>query len=137
MNYILDTNIISALMKGNDELKRKLQVVSLRGDEVFINGISYYEIKRGLLSANVPEKFKIFDKTCKQLKIILLDRKYIFDKASEIWAFLKGIGRLIPDADILIAAMVLAKGSVLVSDNTSHFQTIKELPLKNWLREEL
>jgi len=137
MNYILDTNIISALMKGNDELKRKLQVVSLRGDEVFINGISYYEIKRGLLSANVPKKFKIFDEICKQLKIILLDSKYIFDKASEIWAFLKRRGKPIPDADILIAAMVLAKGSVLVSDNTSHFQKIKGLPLKNWLREEL
>jgi len=137
MNYVLDTNIISALMKNDGKLKRKLQVVTLRGSEIFINGISYYEIKRGLLAANATKKLKIFDEICKKLKLILLDSKHIFNKASEIYASLKRGGELIPDADILIAAMVLVQDFVLVSDNTAHFQRIKELALENWLREEL
>jgi len=41
MNYVLDTNIISALMKGNQNIKERLQTVLLEGGTVFINWISY------------------------------------------------------------------------------------------------
>ncbi len=52
MTYVLDTNIITAILKGNEKVKRKVQEVIVGEEEIFINGISYYEIKRGLLAAN-------------------------------------------------------------------------------------
>lgn len=136
MNYVLDTNIITVLMKDDGRIKKKLQAVAFYGSEVSINGISYYEIKRGLLAANAAKKLKIFDEICKKLKIMLLDSRYIFDKASEIYAALKERGELVPDADILIAAMTLTQNFVLVSGDTD-FQRIEGLTLENWLIEEL
>lgn len=121
-------------MKDNEKIKNRLQVITIQGKEVFINGISYYEVKRGLLAANATTKLSIFDEICKKFGIILLDNKAIFDKASEIYADLKQRGELIGDADILIAAMTLTQNLVLVSDNTDHFQRINGITLENWLR---
>jgi tRNA(fMet)-specific endonuclease VapC len=133
MNYVLDTNIISVLMKGDQRIKERLQTVIIEGGTVFINGISYYEIKRGLLAANATNKLKIFAEICNLLKILLLDNINIFDKASEIYALLKQKGELITDADILIGALVLTKNYICVSDNTKHFSRIDGLSLENWL----
>jgi tRNA(fMet)-specific endonuclease VapC len=136
MNYTIDTNIITALIKDNQKIKRKLQDIVLHGGEVFITGISYYEIKRGLLAINATRQLKIFEGICKNLEVILLDDQIIFDKASEIYADLKQRGQLIPDADILIAATTLTRNLVLVSDNVDHFQRIKNITLENWLTEK-
>jgi tRNA(fMet)-specific endonuclease VapC len=134
MNYVLDTNIISALMKGDQRIKEMLQTVIIEGGTVFINGISYYEIKRGLLAVNAVNKLKTFAEICNLLKILLLDNINVFDKASEIYALLKQKGELITDADILIGALVLTKNYICVSDNTKHLSRIDGLNLENWLR---
>jgi len=134
MTYVLDTNIITALMKGDKRIKERLQITIMKGETVFINGVSYYEIKRGLLAAHAVNKLKIFSNICNSLKILLLDNINIFDKASEIYALLKQKGELIKDADILIGALVLTKNYICVSDNTKHFSRIDGLILENWLR---
>ena len=38
MRYIIDTNIITAIMKNNEKVKRRAQEAILTGDDVFING---------------------------------------------------------------------------------------------------
>lgn len=133
MNYVLDTNIITTLMKNNRNIKNKLQKSILSGNEILINGISYYEIRRGLLAANAPRKLSVFNNICKQLGMVLLDSLSIFDKASEIYADLKQRGKLIEDADILIAAVALEKEYILISDNSKHFQRINNISLENWM----
>lgn len=60
MNYVLDTNIISNILKGDENLKRKVQRAVVEGQEIFINAISYFEIKRGLLVINVTAKLDRF-----------------------------------------------------------------------------
>ena len=133
MKYVLDTNIITAILKGNERVKRKAQELILQGKEIFINGISYYEIKRGLLSANAQAQLKKFEMLCKQFGLILLDTQNIFDTASDIYADLRRKGQLIGDADILIASIALCKNSILVSNDTD-FNRVKDLKIENWLR---
>ena len=55
-------NIITAIMKNNEKVKRRAQEAILTGDDVFINGISYYEIKRGLLAKDARKQLLFFDK---------------------------------------------------------------------------
>jgi len=43
-------------------------------------------------------------------------------------------GRLIEDADILIASIAIVEDLVLITDNVSHFKRIKKLQIDNWLR---
>ncbi len=114
-------------------MKRKAQKLILQGKEIFINGISYYEIKQGLLSANAQAQLKKFEMLCKQFGLILLDTQNIFDTASDIYADLRRKGQLIGDADILIASIALCKNSILVSNDTD-FNRVKDLKIENWLR---
>jgi len=132
MNYILDTNIVSALLKSNETIKEKIAEVLTQGNDILINGISYYEIKRGLLAINAIRKLEIFDNFCNKFGLLLLDRRSIFDEASKIYADLKNKGELIKDADILIASITKNKKCVLVT-NDSDFNRIDDLEVENWL----
>jgi len=133
MRYIIDTNIITAIMKNNEKVKRRAQEAILTGDDVFINGISYYEIKRGLLAKDARKQLLFFDKLCKEYGLILLDNQSIFDRAAEIYAELQRKGELIEDADILIASIADTRNFTLVSDD-SDFDKIQGLRVENWLR---
>lgn len=135
MNYLVDTNIIKALLRNDEKIKRKLEQIVFCGKEIFINAISYYETKRGLLDINAIKQLIIFNEVCKKFRILLLDNQGIFDKASEIYVDLKHRkpSQLIKDADILIAAMSLTGNLILVSDDTD-FLRIKDINLENWLK---
>jgi|YelNatPaOPRAMG01_1025707.scaffolds.fasta_scaffold26654_2 tRNA(fMet)-specific endonuclease VapC len=132
MKYVLDTNIITAYLKGNERVKQRVQQVVLEGKEILINGISYYEIKRGLLAKNAITQLKEFELLGREFGLVLLDSQDIFDRASEMYANLKQEGELISDADILIAALVITRNFTLVSADND-FNRIQELKLQNWL----
>ena len=36
MRYLIDTNIITAIMKNNEKIKRRAQEAILMGDDIFI-----------------------------------------------------------------------------------------------------
>lgn len=104
----------------------------LEGKEIFINGMSYYEIKRGFLAANATTQLRKFELLCKEFGLVFLDTQNIFDRAAEIYADLKQRGKLIGDADILIASIVNFRNFILVSDDTD-FNRINGLKIENWL----
>jgi len=132
MTYVLDTNIITAILKGNEKVEKRTQKTILDGKRIFINAISYYEIKRGLLAANATAQLKRFELLCREFGLVLLDTQYIFDRAAEIYANLQRRGELVEDADILIASVVSFRNFILVSDDTD-FNRIQELKIENWL----
>jgi len=118
MTYILDTNIITAILKGNEKVKERAQELIVRGEGIFINAISYYETKRGLLAVNATAQLGKFNLLCKRFGVILLDTQSIFDEAAKTYANLQRKGQLIEDADILIASVAKTRDFVLVSDDT-------------------
>lgn len=132
MTYVLDTNVVTAILKGNEKVKKMAQKSRLEGKEIFINAISYYEIKRGLLAKNATKQLKRFELLCREFGLVLLDTQFIFDRAAEIYANLKQRGELIEDADILIASVVNFRNFILVSDDTD-FNRIQGLKIENWL----
>lgn len=133
MTYLLDTNIISAILKKDEKVKQRVQKAVVEGKEILIDGISYYEIKRGLLSAKATHQLERFNSLCKVFGLLWLDRQSVFDRAAEIYTDLRQRGELIEDADILIASMAKTWELILVTDNISHFQRIQGLRIENWL----
>ena len=132
MTYVLDTNIITAILKGDEKVKKRAQEVIVRGEEILINGISYYETKRGLLAVNATAQLGKFNLLCKTFGVILLDTQSIFDEAAETFANLQHKGEPLEDADILIASIVKIWDFILVSDDTD-FHRIQGLRIENWL----
>lgn len=133
MTYALDTNIITALLKGNERVKDRVQNAVMRGEDIFISAICYYEIKRGLLDANATTKLSKFNQFCKLFGILMLDTQSMFDRAAEIYVNLKQKGELINDADILIASSAIERNLIIVTDNVKHFNRIQNIKIENWL----
>lgn len=131
MSYILDTNIVTYLLKKNEKIILKLVDAKNAQKNIFISVITYYEIKRGLLDVNATQKIAKFNKFCQNAIIISIDVN-IAEKASEIHANLKQQGRMIQDVDILIAATAIIHDLTVVS-NDSDFTRINDINLENWL----
>jgi len=100
---------------------------------VFISGITYYEIKRVLLATNATRKLLKFDGLCRRYRVLpVLNEIEVLEKASEIHAELKRQGRLLEDADILIAATAIAPGIILVSHDLD-MQRVTGITIEDWL----
>jgi predicted nucleic acid-binding protein len=94
--------------------------------------ISYYEVKRGFIRHNSTTKLAEFvDGFIPLCPVGDVDRAML-DRACEIYSDLTKEGRIIEDADILIAAFCIANGYTLVTDNTKHFERIPTLEVANW-----
>ena len=135
MAHLLDTNIVSYILKKNNTLEQKLEEVTSLGEEVFISCITYYEIKRGLVAVNATKQLADFNIFLRKYEVLFLDDIEIIEQACKIHADLKVKGRPIQDADILIAATAITRGLILVS-NDSDLQGVEGLSLENWLQTD-
>ena len=137
MSYLLDTNIISYILKRRSlAVNTKLEEVRRLGEEVFISCISYFEIKRGLLALNATRQLADFNSLFKIYPILYLDNIEIIETACKIHADLKKKGTPIQDADVLIAATAITRGLILVS-NDSDMGRVEGISLENWVDESL
>ncbi len=132
MGYLLDTNIVSASLKQNLQVALKITEMRRRGELIAISGITYYEVQRGLLRSNATKKLALFAQFCQDYPVLFLDDLRIFQKASEIHADLTNKGKIIQDADILIAATAMVHNLILVSHD-SDLTRVNDLQLENWL----
>ena len=73
ISYLINTNIITAILKKNEKVNHKLNKVSSQQKEVFISCITFYEIKRGLLYAKATKKLSEFEQLCNKYKVVLLE----------------------------------------------------------------
>jgi tRNA(fMet)-specific endonuclease VapC len=132
MGYLLDTNVVSAVIKNNSKIKRKLESIKFKGIDISISCITYFEIKRGLLAIDSPRQLERFEEFCETYKIIMLDDLKILEKSSEIHANLRLRGLPIQTEDILIAATAIVKELTLVS-NDRDLSRVEQLKLEDWL----
>ncbi len=128
----LDTNIITAFLKNDLRVVKKVSDYLEFFDKLTINIISYYEILRGLKDLGNEEKLKRFEEFIQENEFVSIRRETI-ERAAEIYVNLKKQGKLIEDADILMASIAIVEDYVLITDNISHFERVKGLKTENWL----
>ena len=130
----LDTNIISAFLKKDLRVVRRVSDYLESFDRLTINIISYYEILRGLKDLGNEEKLRKFEEFVQENEFISIGKDAVI-KAAEIYAYLKKQGNLIEDADILMASIAIVENLVLVTNNIKHFARIESLSTENWLED--
>jgi tRNA(fMet)-specific endonuclease VapC len=130
--YCLDTDILIEYFRGNEPTKRKIEQLSGE-DKLGLTWLTFYEFFKGIfVSGRLGEErfLQELAQTC-----AMLEPSYEAAKiGGEIYAGLKKEGRLINDADILIASIVKAHDAVLVTNNLEHFSRIQGLKVENWLK---
>lgn len=130
--YTLDTNMVAAHLKRNAVVTQRMRHAEAAGYPVMLNAVSYYETRRGLLFAGARTQLAAFEQLWRTQGILMIDQ-VVLDKAADIYADLRTTGKLIEDADILMAAIALTNDLALVTNNTSHFSRLTALQLEDRL----
>ena len=124
----LDTNIISAIVKGDAELSRKAQNV-LR--QIVITNIVWAELEFGIQLASNRQKLQVLNSNfIRHFQVYSPD----VDTAN-IWANkkaeLRKAGLTIPDNDLWIAAIALHHDLTVVTRD-KHFSYVPGLNVAGW-----
>lgn len=130
-NYLLDTNICIALLRGDRNIARKL--ISLGEGRCCLSVITLYELMFGAYySKHEAQEVPKVRQFVERFPIIPLE------DAAETYAMLKArlrsSGTLIDEFDLMIAATALEGDYILVTDNVKHFGRIAGLTMENWIK---
>ncbi|MEI9414183.1 type II toxin-antitoxin system VapC family toxin [Mesorhizobium sp. Cs1299R1N1] len=127
--YLLDTNIISNVVKPQPSESLMAWMSSQRDDDLFIASLTLAEIRRGVLEKPQGKKRDALDKWFSGSdgpQALFANRILSFDdKAALIWARLMAEGRAAGQPrsglDMIIAAVAGANECVVVTDNEKDF----------------
>lgn len=61
MPYLLDTNVVTQLLKRTPPVVEKYQRVLQQGEQVYLSAVVYYEVKRGLLHLGATKQLQQLD----------------------------------------------------------------------------
>jgi tRNA(fMet)-specific endonuclease VapC len=128
---LIDTDILSMFLRGNQEVKTRIEEYLSQFPKINISILTYYEILSGLKHKNASKQLEFFRNFCLELSIIPITRESV-EKSANIYAKLKKNGEIIDDVDILIAGICLENNYILVTNNTKHFSRIKNIKIENW-----
>lgn len=126
MIRFLDTNIITYFLKQYPSIVAAINRMEASGDSLRIPAIAYYETKRWLISINAQNKANVF-KDMMQLFPIVQMTENTYDIGARVYVDLYREGKIIEDADILIAASAIEHGAVLLTNNAAHFARVRDL----------
>ena len=128
---LIDTDILSLMMRMDANVIKQAQKYIKKHSQLTFSIITEYEILRGLKVKNATKQIKVFEQICTKNEILPITNGIII-KATEIYAELYKGGKLIGDADILIAATAMVHNLELITNNENHFNRITGLRLDNW-----
>lgn len=131
--YILDTNVLIAALKGQPEVKQRLESVPL--SVMRLSAIVLGELEFGAEKSIHSERNRArLAALAQRLPLVGVDyattRHY-----GQVRALLERQGTPIGANDTWIAAQALAIEATLVTDNEREFSRVPGLVLENWLRD--
>ena len=137
MRYLLDTNIVSDLVR-NPQGKVARQVRRVGEKHVCTSIIVAAELRYGADKSRADKKSS--PRLSSQLEAVLGALEVLPFEAPADTSYgllrtrLENAGTPIGANDLLVAAQALARGHVMVTDNEREFSRVEGLRLQNWLR---
>ena len=132
--YLLDTNILSELIKKkpNDNLIARLK--SVPSASLFTTSVCVMELRFGALKRGPTSDLwsKIQGRILSRVRCLDFGYKDAM-VAAEVLHELHSIGQPIGIEDIMIGAVALSNQLTVVSANTKHLSRIPNLKVENWL----
>ncbi len=130
MNFLIDTNICSAYLKGEHSVwNRFVQHTGGLAISVITAGELWTWVKRGKASASSQQSIAAF---IDLVEVVDVDLEIAL-RFGELRAHLMDVGSPMPDMDALIAATSLVHNMTLVTHNTSDFKAVKDLRVVDWI----
>ena len=131
--YLLDTNILSNVVKPQPSESLLAWMSAQRNEDMFITSLTVAEIHKGILEKPRGKKRDALEAWFSGPdgpQVLFAGRVLPFDeKAGLIWARLmaegKAKGRPRSGLDMIVAAVAEANASIVVTDNEKDFRGIK------------
>ena len=125
--FLLDTNVVIALLADEDPVKRRLAAA----DEVFLPVIALGELYYGARkSARSDENTGRIDEFAARNVVLGCDL-VTAQHYAEIKSLLRAKGHPIPENDIWVAALAFQHGLVLATRD-HHFDAVEGLSIEEW-----
>jgi tRNA(fMet)-specific endonuclease VapC len=132
MRYLLDTNIVSDLIRNPQG--RVTEHIKMIGEgRVCTSIIVAAELRYGAVRRGSERLSKRVERVLEALDVLPLEAPSDVIYA-QLRSRLEETGQLIGGNDLLIAAQAIALGHAIVSNNEREFARIKGLIYENWLR---
>ena len=132
MRYLLDTNIVSDLVR-NPQGSVAQHIRKIGEAQVCTSIIVAAELRYGAAKKQPARLTAQLQAVLGALEVLPLEAPADTTYGA-LRARLEKAGRPIGSNDLLIAAQTLALGYTIVTDNEKEFAQIKDLPRENWLR---
>ena len=130
MKYLLDTNIVIHLFRGQFNLLDKFRKIDLQ--DCAISEITLAELIFGAENSSNPEKNqKIIDAFLEQIKILPIFNTIPIYAKEKVRLRKKGI--MISDFDLFIGTTAVANKLTMVTENTKEFEQISNIEIENWV----
>jgi len=115
MNYVLDTNVISDLLKRHLQVTQRVEASLKRGDFLYLCQPVYYEVLRGLLWKKAASQLTVLETSFRPTFewLPLTDSDWI--QAAHYWETTVRSGRQLADSDLLIAAVASRIDAIVVT----------------------
>lgn len=130
MNYLLDTNVCVALLRGNRNVQARLKEST--PDDCGVSAVTVFELYAGVNRCRQPaeEAFKL-GKFLSPLHLLSFDMDAARRTADIRWE-LEKLGTIIGPYDLQIAGQALTLDVTLVTHNVREFQRVPGLRLVDW-----
>src|SRR5215210_2085929 len=134
--YLLDTDILSNLMKRAPASALLARVARVQPEDQFTSSVTLGELLYGAHRSSCTAALleRIEETLLAELPILPFDaaaaRRY-----GELRAALERRGPPIGDADTRVASIALSRGLKVVTGNKRHFRRVSGLEIENWLKD--
>ena len=135
--YILDTDTCSYIIKRRPEaVLSSMRVAVEQGHHVTISAITYSELLLGAERADNKNKGKhhnLISEFVARLDEVLAWDSKAAEAFAKLQAWLYEAGSPIGPNDTMIAAHVLSRNGIIITNNIRHFSKVPHLRVNNWV----
>lgn len=128
MNYLLDANVVSDLLRGHEPVRSRY--LALASASFLLSPVVDYEVRRYLLLKGATRNLAQFEALIATWAPITFGTSS-WTLAAQLWADRHRVGLAIADADLLIAVSALQQDATLVTNNRSDFAGLG-LRIEDW-----
>lgn len=128
MKYMLDTNAVSLLIKGNQSLMNKVDGVDM--SQLFISSVTLGEINFGLAKKGNLRLQAIVQRFIRHVDVLPWDED-VADFYGKLKAELLRQGKVLSPLDMMIAAHAFAVNATLIT-NDKAFSQVSSLRVEDW-----
>lgn len=134
---LIDTNVLSEVVRRKPTLAVIKSLRALRPEERFASEITRYELRAG--ASRLDDGGRLWQRI--QQEVVPLVQWLPLDDAAalaaaDIGASLKRRGEAVEATDLFIAATAMVHGFIVSTRNVRHFERVPGLVVENWFPAE-